>query len=351
MTRRLVQAAVVGTTSWGTTLAIHLAKLGHPVALWARTPEEAEQLRQDGENRRFLPGFPFPPSLRVTASLSDAFGEATLVVIVVPSKSIRQNAQRVREVLRPDAIIVSATKGLEMSTGGRMTQVLREEMPAPLWGRICALSGPNLSAEVARGLPTSTVIACQDEAVAREVQAEFMSPQLRVYTNVDVIGVELAGALKNVIALGTGIGDGLGYGNNSKAAFITRGLAEIARLGVAAGANPLTFAGLAGLGDLVATAASPLSRNRYVGEQLAKGRGLGEILTGMRNVAEGVDTTAAAMRLSRELRVDMPITRAAYGVLFEGLKPQDAVAALMERAPQPEWMGIVASGEGQSWIR
>lgn len=334
-----LRAAVVGTTSWGTTLALHLAKRGHSVALWARTVEEAQQLQREGENQRFLPGFPFPPSLRVTASLDEAFGDASLVVIVVPSKSIRQNAQRVRDALRRDAIVVSATKGLEMSTGMRMTQALLEELPG-LGARICALSGPNLSGEVARELPASTVVACQDEALAKVVQLAFMSPQLRVYTNVDIIGVELAGALKNVITLGAGMGDGLGYGNNSKAAFITRGLAEITRLGVAAGANPLTFAGLAGLGDLIATAASPLSRNRFVGEQLARGRRLGEILAGMQNVAEGVDTTAAAMRLSREMGVEMPITRATYGVLFEGLTPQQAVAALMERAPQPEWLGV-----------
>ncbi len=340
MNRQPLRVAVVGATSWGTTLAIHLAKLGHNVALWARTLEEAHQLQLDGENRRFLPGFPFPPALRATASLDEAFSEATLALFVVPSKTIRQNAQRVREALREDTVIVSATKGLEMSTGMRMTQVLQEELPR-LHSRICALSGPNLSAEVAKGLPTSTVIACHDEALAKQVQLAFMSPWLRAYTNVDVIGVELAGALKNIIALGAGIGDGLGYGNNSKAAFITRGLAEIARLGVAAGANPLTFAGLAGLGDLVATAASPLSRNRYVGEELAKGRSLGEILSGMRNVAEGVDTTAAAMRLARDLGGEMPITQATYSVLFEGLPPQKAVAALMERAPQPEWLGVL----------
>ncbi|MBI4203109.1 MAG: NAD(P)-dependent glycerol-3-phosphate dehydrogenase [Chloroflexi bacterium] len=335
-----MRAVVAGTTSWGTTLAIHLAKLGHQVTLWARTGEEAHRLTADGENRRFLPGFPFPASLRVTASTEEAFGDTQLVVIVVPSKSLRQNAQRVRDALYSDAIVVTATKGLEMTTGMRMTQVLQQELPASLAGRICALSGPNLSGEVARGLPASTVVACKDEEVAREVQHAFMSPQLRVYTNTDVVGVELAGALKNVIALGAGIGDGLGYGNNSKAAFITRGLAEITRLGVAAGANPLTFAGLAGLGDLIATAASPLSRNRHVGEQLAKGRRLGEILAGMTNVAEGVDTTAAAMRLSRDLGVEMPITKATYSVLFEGLTPQEAVAALMERAPQAEWQGI-----------
>ncbi len=343
MKRHPLRVAVIGSTSWGTTLAIHLAKLEHRVCLWARTPDEAQQLQTDGENKRFLPGFSFPPSLRITASIDAAFSDASLVLFVVPSKTIRQNARRVGGALRSDATVVSATKGLEMATGLRMTQALQEELPQ-LRDRICALSGPNLSAEVARELPTSTVIACPDEALAREVQAALMSPRLRVYTNPDVVGVELAGALKNIIALGAGIGDGLGYGNNSKAAFVTRGLAEIARLGVAAGAQPLTFAGLAGLGDLIATAASPLSRNRYVGEQLAKGRLLGEILSGMRNVAEGVDTTAAAMRLSREHGVEMPITQATYSVLFEGLSPQKAVTALMERAPQTEWLGVLPQG-------
>ena len=340
MTSPALTVGVIGTTSWGTTLAILMAHRGHRVALWARTEQEAEQLQRDRENRRLLPGFPFPPSLRVTVSLDDAFGDARMVVLAVPSKSARANVQRVKHALPDNGIVVSATKGLEEKTGLRISQVLQQELPRPLRSRICVLSGPNLSAEVARGLPSSTVVASEDIQLAMTIQEALMTPTFRVYTSSDMIGVELAGALKNIIALGAGIGDGLGFGNNSKAAFITRGLAEITRLGVAAGANPLTFAGLAGMGDLIATAASPLSRNRYVGEQLAKGRPLKEVLASMQNVAEGVDTTAAAVKMGREMGVEMPITQAAYRILFEGLDPRQAVAELMGRAPQPEWVGV-----------
>jgi glycerol-3-phosphate dehydrogenase (NAD(P)+) len=278
--------------------------------------------------------------LRVTVSAEEAFGHAGLVIFAVPSKSLRTNVQRIRDALSREAVIISATKGLEVSTGLRMSQVLQQEFPEPFRSRICVLSGPNLSEEIARGQPASTVAASEDSRLAVMAQEALMTPRFRVYTSSDVLGVELAGALKNIIALGAGIGDGLGYGNNSKAAFISRGLVEITRLGVSAGANPLTFAGLAGMGDLITTAASPLSRNRYVGEQLARGQPLQEILSSMHNVAEGVDTTAAAVKMAEELGVEMPITQAAYRVLFEGLDPQQAVAELMGRAPQPEWVGV-----------
>ncbi len=335
-----VAAAVVGTTSWGTTLAILLANQGHGVSLWARTPEEAKRLHRDRENKRLLPGFPFPPALKATASVEEAVGQARLVVFAVPSKSLRANVRQVTADLSSKALIVSASKGLEVSTGLRMSQVLQQELPAHLRRRICVLSGPNLSTEIARGLPASTVVASEDPEMALTAQDAMMTPLFRVYTSADVTGVELAGALKNIIALGAGIGDGLGYGNNSKAAFITRGLVEITRLGVAAGANPLTFAGLAGMGDLIATANSPLSRNHYVGEQLAKGRPLQEILSSMKNVAEGVDTTVAALKMAKELGVAMPIAETTHRVLFEGLNPRQAVAELMGRAPQSEWAGI-----------
>jgi len=340
MTDPPLTAGVVGTTSWGTTLAILGARQGHKVNLWARTPEEAEKLQADRENRRLLPGFPFPSLLQATASVEEAFGHAHLVILAVPAKSLRANVRHVGHALSPETVIISATKGLEIGTGLRMSQVLQQELPEPLRSRICVLSGPNLSAEIARGRPASTVVASEAPQLALMAQEALMTPQFRVYTNDDVVGVELAGALKNIIALGAGIGDGLGYGNNSKAAFITRGLVEITRLGVSAGANALTFAGLAGMGDLIATAASPLSRNRYVGEELAKGRSPKEILASMQNVAEGVDTTAAALKMAQELGVAMPITQATYRVLFEGLDPRQAVAELMGRAPQPEWAGV-----------
>ncbi|MFC1935980.1 NAD(P)H-dependent glycerol-3-phosphate dehydrogenase [Chloroflexota bacterium] len=342
MTSPQLTAGVVGTTSWGTTMAILIARQGHRVTLWARTPEEAEKLQTDRENRRLLPGFPFPSSLQVTASMEEAFAHASLVILAVPSNSLRANVRRVRDALSPEAVIISATKGLEIGTGLRMSQVLQQELPGSLGARTCVLSGPNLSREIAQGRPASTVVASEYQRLALMAQEALMSPQFRVYTNSDVVGVELAGALKNIIALGAGISDGLGYGDNGKAAFITRGLVEITRLGVHAGASALTFAGLAGLGDLIATAASPLSRNRYVGEQLAKGRSLQEILASMQNVAEGVDTTSAAVKMAQELGVEMPITQATHRVLFEGLDPRQAVAELMGRAPQPEWAGVLS---------
>ena len=331
---------VVGSTSWGTTLAIISARQGHRVTLWTRTQEEADLLQHDRENKRLLAGIPFDHSLQISASEDDAFGHAQLVIIAVPSTSVRTNVRRIRSAIPHDALVVSATKGLEMNTGLRISQVLQEELPEPLIPHICVLSGPNLSIEIARGQPASTVVASSDTQATLTVQKAMMTPLFRVYTSNDVLGVELAGALKNIIALGAGIVDGLGYGNNSKASFITRGLAEITRLGVAAGASPLTFAGLAGMGDLIATAASPLSRNRHVGEQLAKGRPIKEILASMPNVAEGVDTTAAAVKLAQQLDVEMPITQAAYRILLEGLDPRQAVAELMGRAPQPEWAGL-----------
>jgi glycerol-3-phosphate dehydrogenase (NAD(P)+) len=218
-----------------------------------------------------------------------------------------------------------------------MSQVMEEELPAHLHQGICVLSGPNLAKEVVQGKPASTVVAARNPSAAAQAQAILMSPNFRVYTSDDVTGVELGGALKNIIALGAGIGDGLGMGDNAKAAFITRGLAEITRLGLAAGASPLTFAGLAGLGDLIATCASPLSRNHYVGMQLAQSRSWPEIRESMENVAEGVNTTVAALELARGLGVEMPIAQAAHRVLFEGLSPQEAVAELMGRPPRSEW--------------
>ncbi len=336
----MVQVGVVGTTSWGTTLAIVLARQGLDVRLWARTGPEAEALRSAGENRRFLPGVSFPPNLRVTSSLGEALHDAQLVIIAVPSRSLRANARQVRDAIAPGAVVVSAAKGLELDTGKRMSQVLEEELPPALHGGICALSGPNLAREIIEGKPSSTVIASRNEEAAREAQAIINSPRFRVYTNEDIIGVELGGALKNIIALGAGICDGLEYGDNAKAAFITRGLAEITRLGVAAGASPLTFAGLAGMGDLVATCCSRLSRNRYVGEQLAKGKTLREVRASMLNVAEGVDTTAAAVKLAQRLGVEMPITQATYSVLFDGVALEQAISALLGRAPRPEWAGM-----------
>lgn len=336
----MVRVAVLGTTTWGTTLAIHLAGLGARVSLLARAESEASALRAAGCNPRFLPDNPFPSGLSVTHDPAEALEGAEMLVIAVPSSSFRDNVRPLVPYLPPGLITVSATKGLELSTGSRMAQVLEQELPTGLHKGICVLSGPNLALEIAAGKPASTVVASRRLEVASRAQALLMSGALRVYVTEDVVGVELGGALKNIIAIGAGMADGLGYGDNGKAAFMTRGLAEITRLGVAAGADPLTFAGLAGLGDLVATCASPLSRNRRVGEQLARGVPLQRVLSGMKNVAEGVYTTGAALKLAKELGVEMPIAEATQRVLFEGLDVQQAVAWLMGRPPKHELEGM-----------
>ena len=333
------QVTVIGATTWGTTLGLILARNDIQVTLLARARQEAEELESARESRRFLPGVRFPESLRVSANPKDALKATGMAVLAVPSISMRDNVERYREDIGGEPIVLCASKGLEMATGMRMSQVLEDELPERLHRQICVLSGPNLAREIAEGSPASTVVAAREPEVAAAAQKLLMSPTFRVYTNGDTIGVEMGGALKNIIALGAGMCTGLGYGDNGKAAFMTRGLAEITRLGIAAGANPITFAGLAGLGDLVATCASPLSRNRSVGEQLAKGRPLGEILSSMKNVAEGVYTTVAALKMADGLGVEMPITRATYKVLYEGLDPRQAVVELMGRPPRPEWEG------------
>jgi len=331
---------IIGTGSWGTTLAVVLARRGLAVTLWARREEEAEELRTRRENAVFLPGVTLPPNLAITASLEEALSRCEFLFLVVPAQRMRENVRRLREHLREGTVLVSATKGLEMKRALRMTQVIEEELPESLRARLAVMSGPNLAREIVAGLPAGTVVASRDEEVAHRVQRVLMSPIFRVYTHDDVIGVELAGALKNIIAIGAGVCEGLGYGDNAKAAFMTRGLAEIARLGVAAGANPLTFAGLAGIGDLVATCASPHSRNHYVGLELAKGRKLADIQASMKMVAEGIYTTVAARTLARRYGVEMPITEQMYQVLFEDKDPRQAVAELMSRKAKDEFYGL-----------
>ena len=330
------RVVIVGTTTWGTTLSIILARQGIQVTLLARTLQDHEELSNSRENLRFLPNVPFPKNLEISSSPEVKMNHCDLVILAVPSSSLRWNLQWIRDSIKGSPVILSATKGLEQQTGKRMTQVLLEELPRKLIDRIAVLSGPNLAMEIIEGKPSSTVVASNSYSVRGSVQETLMSPDFRVYTSEDVVGVELGGALKNIIALGAGLADGLNYGDNGKAAFITRGLAEITRLGVAAGANPLTFYGLAGLGDLMATCASNRSRNRYVGEQLATGRPLNEIVGSMKNVAEGVYTTAAALTMSKGFNVEMPIVEATFQVLFEGLDPRQAVVELMGRPPRAE---------------
>ncbi len=327
---------VVGTTTWGTTLAMLLARRGNDVSLWARTKDEADRLDADRENPRLLPRHRFPDGLRVTSSPDLAFGGSDLVVLAVPSRSLRENTRAIRDSLDEPAAIVSATKGLEAGTSNRMSEVLAQELPRPLHSVICALSGPNLATEIIEGKPSSTVVASENPEAASHAQEAITSALFRVYTNDDIVGVEMAGSLKNIVAISAGICDGLAYGNNAKAAIITRGLAEMARLGAACGARRQTFAGLAGIGDLVATCSSRLSRNHYVGEQLAEGKPLSEIRRSMHNVAEGVDTTAPALALARDKGVEMPITQAMHSVLFDRVPLDRAISDLLGRAPGTE---------------
>ena len=329
--------AIVGATTWGTTLAILTARAGVPVTLLCRTPEEADALRRAGEHTRRLPGVPFPSDMSVQDDPETALGDARLVIVAVPSDRFRDNLRRIARHVSRDAVILSVTKGLELPTGLRMSEVTAQELPEHPAERFAALSGPNLAGEIINGKPALSVVASEHEATSRLAQDTLMSPAFRVYTSDDLVGVELGGALKNIIALAAGMADGLNAGDNAKAALVTRGLNEIGRLGIAAGAELMTFAGLAGLGDVMATCNSPLSRNRRVGEELAKGRQLPEILAGMDAVAEGVNTTVAALEMAERLDVDMPITRLMSQVLFEGLPAAECIPVLMERPPRSEW--------------
>ena len=330
-------AVIVGTTTWGTTLGIVLARKGVPVTILARTQEEADRLNQHRENRRLLPGIWFPDFLRVDSDVEETVDGADLVVVAVPSEHFRTNIQWIGEHLAPETTVVSASKGLEAPDGKRMSQILEEELPPAMHESICVLSGPNLAKEIAEEKPSATVVASRNPARAARVQDIMMSHIFRVYTSDDVTGVELGGTLKNIIALGAGISDGMDMGQNSKSTLITRGLAEMTRLGTAAGAQYLTFAGLAGLGDLVATCYSPLSRNRFTGEELARGRTWPEIKAIMVNVVEGVNTTGAALAMAQRLDVEMPIAQVTYRILFEDLPPREAMVELMSRPAQSEW--------------
>jgi glycerol-3-phosphate dehydrogenase (NAD(P)+) len=334
-------AVVVGTTSWGCTLAIQLDRAGTAVTILCRTQEESRQLASEREQRRLLPGIALPDSVRFATDFN-GLGAVDLLIVAVPSQRMRDALSSVLAVApRPLPPLLSASKGLEVDSDLRMSQVIHEALAdAGLKAPVAALSGPNIAREVALGQATTAVIASDDAALPARMRPWLMTPAFRVYTNTDIIGVELGGALKNVIAIGVGIGDGLEVGANGRAAFLTRGLAEMARLGVALGARPLTFAGLTGLGDLIATAGSPRSRNRYVGEQLGRGSSLADILAGMVHVAEGVETTRAARHLAQQAGVDMPIVDAMYRVLFEGLNPTDAIHELMTREAGDELAGL-----------
>ena len=322
------KVAIIGTTTWGITLGILLANKGLEVRLWARTEREANKLRKKGDPVRF-PDITLPPQITITSHMNEALADVSAVILAVPSATMRKNISQVAGHLTKSTLVISAAKGLEIGSSKRMSEVIADEINPRFRSNICVLSGPNLSREILRELPAATVVAAESEAVAKRAQKLLATPNFCVYTNTDVIGVELGGALKNIIALGAGIADGLDYGDNAKAAFMTRGLTEITALGTALGANPLTFSGLAGLGDLIATCASPLSRNHYVGVELTKGRSLQEITTSMTGVAEGVKTIIAARDLARQMKVEMPVTEKIYQVLYEGVDPRQAATELM----------------------
>ena len=331
----MVAVGVVGSGAWGTTLALLLAHKGISTTLWEHHAERVVEMQRQHENAFFLPTFAFPTTLAVTADIAEATRQKDMVLLVTPSQRMRENMRLLVPYITQDTILVSASKGIEIGTLKRMTQVISEEVPVT-YTQVAALSGPNIAREVAEEKPTAAVVAALDPGVAAQVQKLLGSSHFRVYTSQDVVGVELSGALKNIIAIGAGFNDGMGYGDNAKAAFITRGLAEISRLGIAAGAHPLTFAGLAGIGDLIATCASPLSRNQQLGRRLAAGEKLDDILKSTRTVAEGVTTTKAALQLAARYNVDMPITTQLSYVLFQGLDPHQAVPELMMRGSKGE---------------
>ncbi len=330
-----LRATVLGAGAWGTALAKLLAERRHEVTLWSYEPEVAEEINERHTNP-YLDGVQLPSSLRAVTDLARCVDEAELVVSVSPSQVVRSVMSVAGPRLRPDALLVSASKGIELGTHLRMDEVLREHVPSPVMERFCVLSGPSFAREVAEAAPTAVVVASHDEEAGRRVQEAFQTGWFRVYTNLDVVGVEIAGALKNVIALAAGVTAGLGYGHNTMAALITRGLAEMARLGVAMGARSATFYGLAGVGDLVLTCTGALSRNRTVGYRLGRGETLADILVDMKAVAEGVKTAEAVRELARLNDVEMPIAEQVYAIVHEGRTPATAVRALMLRDPKPE---------------
>ena len=325
--------SVLGTGGWGTALSIVLHNKGHNVTLWGSTPDYVEYLKKHRENKKYLKGIEIPSDLKITSDIAETQIETDLIVIAIPTPYVRKTIKPFKNHYLPGTPIVSVIKGIENETLMRGSEILRDvlgEQP------IALLLGPSHAEEVARKLPTTVVIACNDIQVAKEIQDIFITERFRVYTNTDVIGVEIGTSVKNVIAIAAGICDGLGFGDNSKAALITRGLAEMMRLGVAMGGQRDTFSGLAGLGDLITTCVSPYGRNRMVGEQIAKGKKLSQILEEMDQVSEGILTTKSVCKLANKYNVEMPITKEIYNVLFEDKDPIKAVNELMVREPKSE---------------
>ncbi|MEY9213578.1 NAD(P)-dependent glycerol-3-phosphate dehydrogenase [Thermobifida halotolerans] len=336
----MTKVAVLGSGSWGTAFANVVADAGAAeVVLWGRRASVAEAVNTRHENPDYLPGIALNPRLRATDDVAEALEDAGFVVIAVPAQTLRGNLSRWAPLVPRDAVVVSLMKGIEVGTSRRMSEVVAEvlDLPAP---RVAVLSGPNLAREIAERQPATAVVACTDEETATRLQHICKSGYFRPYTNTDVIGVELGGAVKNVIALAVGVAVGMGFGDNAKAALITRGLAETVRLAVALGADEHTLAGLAGLGDLVATCSSPLSRNRTFGERLGAGRTLEEVVAETRQTAEGVKSSESVLALARANGVDMPITEAVVAMMYHGLPPAEALLAFMSRSAKPERYGV-----------
>lgn len=341
MHRNIEQIAVIGAGSWGTALAMVLADNGHEIRLWSHNPGQVEEINQFHTNKKYLPDIVLPESITAYATLEDVLEGVETIVLAVPTKAIREVLGKIRAVQSAPLTIVHVSKGIEPDTLLRISEVIKQEMPANLLKDIVVLSGPSHAEEVSLRHPTTVTVSSENMAAAEKIQDLFINQFFRVYTNPDLVGVEIGGALKNIIALAAGIGDGLGYGDNAKAALITRGLAEIARLGTKMGANPLTFSGLTGIGDLIVTCTSVHSRNWRAGNMLGKGQKLEEVLTNMGMVVEGVRTTKAAYQLAEKFQVSMPITKALYNVLFNGVDAKDAVDSLMARGKTNEMNDLI----------
>lgn len=332
--------AVIGAGSWGTALAMVLADNDFKIKLWGRRQDQIDVINQEHRNERYLPGVQLPETIIGTTNLEEALQDVEVVLLVTPTKSMREVLKNVGEHLSQPVIIVHASKGIEPRTSKRISEMIEEEIPAEKRKAVCVLSGPSHAEEVCLRQPTTVTVSSTDPAATKIVQDIFINQNFRVYTNDDMIGVELGGALKNIIALGAGISDGLGYGDNAKAALITRGLAEMTRLGVQMGAHPLTFTGLAGMGDLIATCTSVHSRNWRAGNLLGKGHSLDETLEQIGMAVEGVRTTEAGYLLAKQQNVSMPITEVLYEVLFSGKDPKQAVDELMGRGKRSEYNDI-----------
>jgi glycerol-3-phosphate dehydrogenase (NAD(P)+) len=336
MQHKSEKIAVIGAGSWGTALAMVLADNGHEVRLWSHNETQAEEINQFHTNKKYLPEIILPDSIVGYASLGDALTEVEKMILAVPTKAIREVLGKIQVVQKSPLTIVHVSKGIEPDTLLRISEIIKQEMPKELLKDIVVLSGPSHAEEVSLRHPTTVTVTSEKMVAAEKIQDLFINQSFRVYTNPDVIGVEIGGALKNIIALAAGITDGLGYGDNAKAALITRGLAEIARLGTKMGANPLTFSGLTGIGDLIVTCTSVHSRNWRAGNMLGKGQSLEEVLGNMGMVVEGVRTTKAAYQLAEKYQVSMPITEALHDVLFNGVNAKDAVDRLMARGKTNE---------------